>query len=200
MQDDRTDGAENGGPAPEGIPERPDPGAIPEAGLLGRIISAGGIVFAVGIVASVFIIMQEVILRYFFDAPTIWANETTVFICALAFIYGGLYCAARNSHIRVVLIYDAVHGRAKRILDVVISVICMLASGIFAWAAWQMVKRAVWAPDGSIHIQTSGSAWDPPFPGYLKIFLLVVLAVMSVQFLILAVNYLRGRAPQTGAR
>lgn len=188
------------GELPAGIPEREDPGAIPEAGLLGRLIDAGGIVFAIGIAASVLILMQEVILRYVFDAPTIWANETTVFLCALAFVYGGLYCSARNTHIRVVLIYDAVHGRARRVLDVVISVICMLASGTFAWAAWQMVKRAIFAPGGGIHLETSGSAWDPAFPAYLKMFLLAVLSVMALQFLVLAVNYARGRGPSRGGR
>ncbi len=45
-------------------------------------------------------------LRYFFNSPTIWAHETTTFLCGIAFVYGGLYCAARDSHIRVVLIYD----------------------------------------------------------------------------------------------
>lgn len=172
--------------------EGPKP-ALPESGRLGQAIDRGGIVFAVGIVLAMVILIQEVVLRYVFGAPTIWAHETTVFLCATAFVYGGLYCAARDTHIRVVLVYDFVTGRAKRTLDVVISLVCMVAAGFFAWAAWLMVERAAWRPDGTVRFETSGSAWNPPYPAYLKIFLLVVLAVMAVQFTILALNYARGR-------
>ena len=165
--------------------------AIAEAGLLGRLLNHGGIVFAIGIVASMLILIQEVVLRYVFNAPTIWAHETTVFLCATAFIYGGLYCTARDSHIRVVLLYDLTRGRVRKLLDAVISLICMVAAGFFAWAAWLMVKRAIFRPDGSIRFETSGSAWDPAYPAYLKLFLLAVLAVMALQFLVLAINYVR---------
>lgn len=169
-------------------------GAIPEAGWLGRQIDRLGIVLALGIVAAMLILINEVVLRYVFNAPTIWAHETTVFLCAIAFIFGGLYCTARDRHIRVVLIYDALGPRTRRVFDVVISIVCAAASAMFAWAAWIMVGRAVLRPDGSFRLETSGSAWNPPFPALLKVFLLVVLAVMAVQFLILARNYWRGRA------
>lgn len=167
--------------------------AIPEAGRLGRWIDRGGIVFAAGIVAAAAILIQEVVLRYGFNAPTIWAHETTIFLCGLAFVYGGLYCTARNSHIRVVLIYDALPARLRRPLDVVISLICAVSSAFFAWAAWLMVGRAAFRPDGSFRLERSGSAWDPVFPGATKIFLLAVLAVMAVQFLVLAWSYARAR-------
>ena len=165
--------------------------AIAEAGWLGKLIDRGGILFAVGIVCSMLILIQEIILRYVFGAPTIWAHETTVFLCALAFIYGGLYCTARDQHIRVVLVYDHVKGRARQVLDVVISIICMVASLFFAWAAWVMIKRAIFRPDGTVHFETSGSAWDPTYPAWLKLFLLATLSVMAVQFLILAWNHAR---------
>lgn len=174
-------------------------GAIPEAGMLGWLIDRGGIVFAVGIVASMLILIQEVVLRYVFNAPTIWAHETTIFLCATAFIYGGLYCTARNTHIRVVLLYDLAQGRARRLLEAAISLICLFASGFFAWAAWLMVQRAIFRPDGSIRFQTSGSAWDPPFPAYLKLFLLAVLGLMALQFLILTINHAKA-AFQSGER
>ena len=42
-------------------------------------------------------------------------------------------------------------------------------------------------------LERTGSAWDPVYPGLLKVFLLIVLTVMAVQFIILAWNYARGR-------
>ncbi|WP_208983508.1 TRAP transporter small permease subunit [Pannonibacter carbonis] len=167
--------------------------AIPQAGRLGRLIDKGAIVFAAGIVLAMLILINEVFLRYVLNAPTIWAHETTIFLCGIAFLYGGLLCTARDRHIRVVLIYDFVPKGLRRYLDVVISLICAAASLMFAWAAWLMVARAAFRPDGTIRLERSGSAWDPAFPGLLKIFLLVIMSVMALQFAILAVNYLRGR-------
>lgn len=172
---------------------REDHSAIPEAGTLGRWVDRLAILPAIGLLVAVLILIQEIVLRYVFNAPTIWAHETTVFLCAIAFIYGGLLCAARDRHIRVVLIYDMLPPRIRRGLDVVISAVCALSSGAFAWAAWIMVARAAWRPDGSFRLESSGSAWNPVFPGVLKILLMVALAVLAVQFLVMAVNYARGR-------
>ncbi|MFV0358254.1 TRAP transporter small permease subunit [Tropicimonas sp.] len=175
--------------------QKPDR-AVPEAGELGRIVVHLGIVFSVGILISAAILFFEVIMRYLFNAPTIWAHETVVFINACAFIYGGLYVAALNRHIRVVLFYDHFRPRIRRAFDVVISLTCMVSCAFFAWAAWQSVKRAVWAPNGEVHIETSGSAWNPPFPGLLKVFLFIVLIVMAVQFLVLAINYAKRKVAE----
>jgi TRAP-type C4-dicarboxylate transport system permease small subunit len=165
--------------------------AIPESGWLGKIVDKVGIVFALGILASMAILINEIVLRYVFNEPTNWAHETTIFLCGTAFIYGGLYCTVRDKHIRVVLIYDMVPAGVRRVFDFVISVISAVASGMFAWAAWVMVKRAAFMPDGSFRLERSGSAWDPVFPGLLKVFLFVVLVLMAIQFLVLAVNYMR---------
>ena len=169
-----------------------DQGAIPQAGLLGRIVDKISVVFAISLIVSMLILINEIVMRYVFNAPTSWAHETTIFIVGVAFIFGGLYCVARNQHIRVVLVYDYVPASIRRVLDVFISLISALASAFFAWASWLMVQRAAFAPDGTFRLERSGSAWDPVFPGVTKIGLFVVLTVMSVQFLILAYNYAKG--------
>jgi len=168
-------------------------GPAPESGWLGQAINKGGIVFAIAILASAAILGLEVVLRYVFNAPTTWAHETVIFLNACAFVFGGLYVVARDAHIRVVLIYDTLSTRLKRAFNVWISLACLAATAFFAWASWQSLKRAVWTPTGEFRLESSGSAWDPPTPGLLKIFLFVVLIVMAVQFAVLAWNYARGR-------
>ena len=164
-----------------------------EAGLMGRIVDRAGYVFAAGIVLAAAILLLEVFLRYFFNRPTIWAHETTVFLCGAAFVFGGLYCTCKNSHIRVVLLYDLLSPGARRMANVVISLASAVAAAFFAYAAWHMVERAVWTPSGDIRLETTGSAWSPPTPALIKIFVLVVMVLLVVQFLILAVNYARGK-------
>lgn len=170
-----------------------DPGAAPSSGALGRMINMIGVVFAIGILCSALILFLEVLLRYVFNSPTIWAHETVIFLNASAFLFGGLYVAARDAHIRVVIFYDNLRPKLRRWFDVVIPSACAISTAFFAWAAWQSVKKAAWTPQGDFRLETSGSAWNPPTPGMLKIFLLVVLIVMTVQFALIAINHLRGR-------
>ncbi len=180
MTDDNTD---------QNLPHKVDPGADPHSGLLGRGVQALGIVFALGILCSAFILIFEVFMRYLFNSPTIWAHETVIFLNAMAFVFGGLYVASRNAHIRVVLIYDTLSKPVRRWFNIGISLVCLVATSFFVWAAWQGAQRAIFTPSGDLRFETSGSAWNPPTPGLLKVFLLIILVVMSIQFLIFVISY-----------
>ena len=168
-----------------------DESAIPEAGWLGRIIQKGGVFVASLFLISAAITLFEVFMRYALDAPTLWVTETTIFLCALAFIYGGLYAVARDRHIRVVLIYNALSPNWRRIFDVGISLFCLFSATFFAWASWTWVARSWWAPTGKLRLQGTGSAWNPPTPALLKAFLMIVMIAMAIQFVILAIKYAR---------
>lgn len=164
---------------------------LPQSGRLGRGISRLTGLFAAGILLAAAVLVLEVVMRYFFNAPTTWAHETSIFLSAITFIFGGLLCVVRDRHIRVVLLYDLVTGRARQLLDIVISLLCAFSTGFFTWAAWRMVEKAIFRPSGGFYLETSGSAWNSPAPALVKIFLLVVLIVMSIQFLVLAFHYMR---------
>jgi TRAP-type C4-dicarboxylate transport system permease small subunit len=165
-----------------------------EAGLMGRIVDKAGYFFAAQIVLAAAALLIEVFMRYFLNAPTIWAHETTVFLCSTAFIFGGLYCTCKNSHIRVVILYDLFPPGMRRIADIWISLVSAVSAGFFAYAAWYMVKRSVWMPSGEIRFETTGSAWSPPTPALIKILIFLVMILLIIQFLILAFNYARGRS------
>ena len=167
------------------------PEPVPEAGMFGRAVNAIGILFAIGILLSAGLLFYEVAMRYVFDAPTRWVHETVVFLSAIAFVFGGLYVAAIDKHIRVVLFYDNLTSGMKRAFDVAISLACFVASVFFAWAAWLSVERAAWTPQGDFRLETSGSAWNPPYPGILKVFLFVILVLLAIQFAIFTINHLR---------
>lgn len=189
------------GPAPAAPAETPvrkmDRGAVPEAGVFGRAVNSLGIVFAAAICAAAVILLIEVFLRYVLNSPTIWAHETTTFLCGISFLYGGLYCASRNSHIRVVLIYDQLPRKVRRVVNVVISFASFVAAGFFTYAAWIMSEKAMFTPTGDFRMERSGSAWNPPTPALVKTFLLIVMILMTIQFLILTWNYIRRAAEET---
>lgn len=137
------------------------------------------------------VLIFEVLLRYLFNSPTIWGHETSIFLCALSFIWGGLYCVSSDRHIRVVIIYDLLGGRAKLIMDAIIHFLCVISCLFFAWASWTMVEKSWWSPSGLMRLETTGSAWNPPTPALLKGIMLLVLVLMTLQFLLFLIRDLR---------
>ena len=170
--------------------EMPRPPAI--SGRFGRAVDALGRVVATFFLISTGIVLYEIVSRYAFDAPTRWAHETTTFLCAVGFLYGGLHALAHDRHIRVVLIYEAVSEPVRRWFDVVISTIGLISVLFFAYAAWATVERSWFAAgSGALKLETSGSAFNAPYPALVKGLLFLVVVAMAVQFVIHIVNTLR---------
>ena len=184
--------------------EMPKPPAV--SGRFGRLVDALGRVVATFFLVSTGIVLYEIVSRYVFDAPTRWAHETTTFLCAVGFLFGGLYALSHDRHIRVVLIYEAVPETARRWFDVVISSVGLISVLFFAYAAWATVERSWFAAgSGEVKLETSGSAFDAPYPALIKGLLFAVVVAMAVQFVIQIVNTLRAarrarRGPTDGGR
>ncbi len=160
---------------------------------LDRWVEKGGRAFSYLFLVSGVAIVYEVVARYVFGAPTIWGHETTTLLCALCFAYGGSYCLARDSHIRIVVLYDRVSPRVRRGLDLFNTFTGLVWGGMLVYAGYTLVEKSWFAPWGELRLETSGSAWNPPFPAYTKAFLMIALIVMTLQFLLRLVHYIRQR-------
>ncbi|HUU65073.1 MAG TPA: TRAP transporter small permease subunit [Dehalococcoidales bacterium] len=71
--------------------------------------------FAVGLVL---IVSLEVILRFVFNRPTLWAYETSVMLGACTFVLAFAYVHRYHAHIRVDVFYTHLSNRGKAIIDV----------------------------------------------------------------------------------
>lgn len=163
---------------------------VPQDGLsvwLAKLGRPFGIVFLF-ITAFTF---YEVVMRYVFNAPTQWVHETTTALSAVCFAFGGVYCLATDRHIRVVLIYDALGPRGRRVMDVLISIIGMAATGLMAWASSGLAWKAFFRPTGEFRFETTGTAWNPPTPVIVKTFLFLSLCIMCAQFALQTLRHLR---------
>jgi TRAP-type C4-dicarboxylate transport system permease small subunit len=134
----------------------------------------------------------EVVMRYVFDAPTIWVHETTVMLVAVSFAYGGAYAIARDSHIRIGLIYNWVSPRTRRYLDILNAVLMLLFLIGIGYAALDFVEKSLFAPGGGVRLEGTGTAWNPPYPPLVKSILLLCIALMAVQTVLHLVRAVRG--------
>ena len=162
---------------------------------LDRAVAGSAKFFAWAIFLAFLITVFEVIARYVFDAPTFWAHETTTFLIAAIFLVGGPIALARDKHIRVRMFYDTVSPRGRRWLDIVNSLIALVFFAGLAYAASIMSWKATHNPSGEIHLEGTGTSWNPPTPALLKILVLLCVSVMFVQTVIHLIKAVRRDVP-----
>jgi len=117
----------------------------------------------------------EVVMRYFFNAPTIWVHELAVALAATCFVVGGPVVHQRQQHITISVIYDRIGPAAQRWSRAVSSVLALIFCVLLTYAAWQQARLAL------LSGETSGTALNWPIPAYLKTLFLIAAAVLTVQ-------------------
>jgi TRAP-type mannitol/chloroaromatic compound transport system permease small subunit len=69
------------------------------------------------------VVLYEVLSRYIFNRPTIWAFDTAMMLYSMLFIFGGAYVLWEKRHIRVDVIFNRFSLRTQAIIDIVFYVI-----------------------------------------------------------------------------
>ncbi|MEQ9259029.1 MAG: TRAP transporter small permease subunit [Roseovarius sp.] len=136
---------------------------------LDRFALALGRFAAWAFAAIVLLMVYEVVARYGFNSPTIWAHEASVALAAFAFVFGGAFCMAERSHMRIGFLTDSRPrlARLSRWLSIGAGTVYL---GGLAYAAYRQADRAIFrfALDGSWNPERSGSTLNAPLPAYLK--------------------------------
>lgn len=102
------------------------------------------------------IICFEVVLRHFFNAPTIWVYDMSTFMFGYIVLLTGAYVQERKGHIRIDLIYLKLSPRKQAWLDVLGMLMGLLFLGAVAFYGWQRTMH-----DFHIGARLS-SEWAPP--------------------------------------
>lgn len=101
-------------------------------------------------------VLYEVVARTLFDRPTIWSNETVIYVSAVAYLLGGAYAHLYYRHVRIDLIYHRLGPKARARLDLVTFVFFLFYVGALVWVGSQM------AWDSFNQGETTGTPWNPP--------------------------------------
>lgn len=133
--------------------------------------------FALATIISIY----EIVVRHFFNAPTIWAHESVIALVSVCYLYGGMQCFASDKHIRIGLIYFGATGSTRRFLDVVNALLTIFFAVAMVYAAFTMVEKSWFTPQGDLRLEASGSAWNPVFPALVKMALLITSGILMLQ-------------------
>lgn len=100
-------------------------------------------------------VLYEVVARTLFDHPTIWSNETVIYLSAVAYLLGGAYAHLYQRHVRIDLIFDRLGPKARARLDLATFVFFLLYVGTLVWVGGRM------AWDSFNQGETTGTPWNP---------------------------------------
>ncbi len=165
----------------------------PREPLIDRLARRTGELFSYLFLICMLIIAYEVIARYGLNAPTIWAHDLTIALCAVGFLMSGLYALRRRSHIRISLVYDRMPARVRRWLDVVNGLIMLVFLGALAFQAAQSAYKSV------LIMETAGTASRMPIPAIAKSALLIACVTMFILGAVQTWRVLRSRAASDDA-
>ncbi|MEX0955520.1 MAG: TRAP transporter small permease [Rhizobiaceae bacterium] len=127
--------------------------------------------------ATVLVMFYEVVSRYVFVKPTLWANELSLWIAGFIFLFAGLYAMQQRSHIRIYIIYDMLPRRVQKLADVMSVLLIWVFAFLLIWGGYNE------ALDKFIRWETFGTAWDPPLPATIKPAILIVVVLVAIQAL-----------------
>lgn len=103
------------------------------------------------------LVSLEVIMRYFFDAPTMWNFETSMMVGGTLYAMGWSYAMRHHSNVRIDILYNRLSPKVRVAIDVVGAVLFFFPLMILfvptsaAWAlrAWEIGEKSVetyWYP------------------------------------------------------
>lgn len=123
----------------------------------GRII--GFVIFA-----QIGVMLNEVVMRYFFAAPTHWGTETLVYLYGWYVMLGGAFTLFNNQHVRMDVLYMRLDTRRKAIMDAATAVVFFVFAGMLLYTGTGHFLRSI------LSWERSMSAWGPViFPARLSI-------------------------------
>ncbi len=93
------------------------PQIVALTGRIDRFTDAIGFAVAWLNVPLVLAVAYEVIARYFFHAPTIWAYDVTYMLYAAIFMLGAAYALHKGAHIRTDFFFESWSTRTKGLID-----------------------------------------------------------------------------------
>ena len=102
-----------------------------------------GYVSGLGILLMGLILCYEVICRYFFKSPTIWAQETSIYLFIWTMLAGSAYTLQKGKHVRIDLLIEHLSLRTQHIIEMITSFVGMVFCAIVSWQAYEMIAASV---------------------------------------------------------
>ena len=124
--------------------------------MIDKLIDKQGELTSFLIYPLVLIVLFEVLMRYLFNAPTIWGFEATAFAYGLHYMFGISYTERHSGHVKVDILTARLSEKTQAILGILtysfifLPVFSFMMVGAYEFAHTSIVDRELnstsWAP------------------------------------------------------
>ncbi|MCB2190157.1 MAG: TRAP transporter small permease subunit [Deltaproteobacteria bacterium] len=101
----------------------------------------------IGLVAAV--VLYEVIVRYFFHAPTSWAQEVCEYLLCALVMFGTGYTLSHYGHTRVDILYSHMSDKARARVEIFVGVLLIIVTLPIIWMGSKVAIQAFVVGDTS---------------------------------------------------
>ncbi len=84
------------------------------------------------LMAMLFTIMYDVVMRYLVNAPSVWSNEISQYLLVVISMLGGAYCLKNDAHVRVDILYHRLPNRYSKLVEILNTILILIVVGSIA--------------------------------------------------------------------
>ena len=151
------------------------------AAFLKALMVVGGLMLAT-------LMVTEVVLRYWFEAPFIGAEETSILLGLWLYAFGMAYATRQNTHIAGgLLAILPLGGGVRKAIAALVMVICAVVSAIYAYYGFLHTLESFGSPRISPYLRWPYWIWAAS--------LFVGFVLMTIYFVVGAFKAWRAAAP-----
>lgn len=133
------------------------------------------------IVPMVLSLVYEVVARYFFNMPTVWAYDMTFILYGTFFMLGSAYTLMKKGHIRTDTFYAHWSPRRQGVTDAICYLVFFFpALLVFGWLGWEFFLKSFQQGERFVTSPWMPAAWPLKFMIPLASALLVIQGVSEV--------------------
>ena len=126
------------------------------------------------ILPVIFVVSYEIVARYVFHRPTIWAVETMIYGCAIIYVMAAAWALLDRRHVKIDMVYERFSPRGRAVLDSFTFLLFTLYIGMMLCATTKYAWRS------EAIFEMSDSPWRPPlWP--MKVFLALGVLLILLQ-------------------
>ena len=103
------------------------------------------------------VVIYEVIMRYGFNAPTIWGFEATAFLYGMHYMFGISYTDVRKGHVQVDIFTSMAPKKIQAVLGVLTNLLFFMPVMVFLTFS---TTRFAWT--SIVELERNSTSWAPP--------------------------------------
>jgi len=130
------------------------------------------------VLPMMYVLVHEVVARYFFNAPTIWAGDMALIFYGIYFMVASPYCLQSGNHIRTDFLYSKWSVKAKGRIDFFIYLFLYFPTHIlFLQVGWKYFYKSFMQNESLISSPWMPIVWPMKFAIPLSLVLMILQGV-----------------------